>query len=99
MKKLGAVCCIALMLVALMPTTSQAVTTAEGRGGIGGFFVGCCLGLRVGADWNEGKDLHWRDLVRFVPYVNYVFGIWDGIECAQGMTTPDLAQRYGSNFY
>ncbi len=80
-------------------STGTAAEVAPGRGGIGGFFVGCCLGVRTGALWNEGKDLHWREYVRFVPYVNYVFGIWDGIECAQGITTEELQSRYGANFY
>ncbi len=98
MKKVGIVLCLVAVLFTLTPVTSQAAMK-EGRGGISGFFIGCCLGLRTGIVWNEGKDLHWRDLIRFIPYISIPFAIWDGIECAQGITTPELVQRYGSNFY
>jgi hypothetical protein len=28
-----------------------------------------------------------------------VFHIWDGIECAQGMTSHQFAEKYGTNWY
>lgn len=90
---------IVAALAVMMASTSVQAQLAPGRAGMGGFFVGCCLGLRTGVAWNEGKQLHWREMVRFIPYVGAVIGIWDGIECAQGLTSADLQQRYGSMFY
>ncbi len=72
---------------------------AEERGGVVGFFVGCCLGLRTGADWNDGKALHWRDWGRLIPYFNIYVGIIDGIDTSKGTTNADLQRRFGSTYY
>jgi hypothetical protein len=71
----------------------------SGRGGFMGFIAGCCFGIRTGAAYNEGKDIHWREWVMFIPFVNIVFTIMNGIEGMQGVTTSELAQQYGSSFY
>ncbi len=88
------------LIASILATTAvQAAALNNGRGGVGGFFVGCCLGLRTGAQWNEGKDLTGRELCRFIPVVSYFVGIWDGIDTAQGRTTVELQKLYPGNFY
>jgi hypothetical protein len=125
MKRVVAMLCVAALLLTLVPGPSSgaepakksppkiAATTKEKRGGIPAFFVGCCFGIREGTEWNEGKELHWREwipipfmLCSVIPYVGSViaeasgvFHIWDGIECAQGMTSHQFAEKYGTNWY
>ena len=97
MKKLGFVLLASAMLLAVpMHTQAQA---AGGRGGPVGFVVGCCFGVRTAAQWNDGKDLHFRDWGRIIPYVGVVFAIWDGIEGAQGTTTTSLQATYGAQYF
>jgi hypothetical protein len=94
---------IALSLAALtlglsaMPAAQAA--PAPGRGGIVSFFVGCCFGLRTGAAYNEGKDIHFREWCLLIPYVGVVFAIWNGIDGANGVTRADLNTKYPGNFY
>lgn len=89
-----------MMVMALGATLeSQAQEMQEGRGGIGGLLVGCCFGIRTTGQWNEGKDLHFRDWGRIIPLVNVVLAVWDGIQGYEGITTADLAAEYGSNYY
>lgn len=96
MKKLA----IALVMSALFMSSSlTAEAQYDGRGGIGGLLVGCCFGVRTAGAFNEGKDLHFREWARIIPYVGAIFAIWDGIEGAQGMTTTKLRQSYGAQFY
>lgn len=91
MKKVVSVCCLVALLCTLCPT---AVTAQEGRGGIVSFLVGCCLGIREGTEYNEGKDIHWREwlplaigiggmpvsmLVQGIPVVGQVIGLAIGI--------------------
>lgn len=90
---------VCLVLGAFLMGSVQSVEAYDGRGGIGGFFVGCCFGLRTAGAWNEGKDLHWREWCRLIPYAGIVFAIWDGVEGAQGITTSDLVAQHGANFY
>ncbi len=91
---------IVMATVAMLAgATATSEATAQGRGGIGGLLVGCCFGIRTAGEWNEGKDLHWREWGRLIPYAGIVFFIWDGVEGAQGITTSDLAEQYGANFY
>ena len=97
MKKI-IVAALAMLILATSVNVSSAAAV-EGRGGIGGFLIGCCYGLRVGTEWNEGKDPHWREWLRIVPIVNVVIAIWDGIECSQGMTSHEFAAKYGTNWY
>ncbi len=85
-----------LLMAVPMQTQAQA---ASGRGGLIGFVVGCCFGLRTVGQFNEGKDLHFRDWGRIIPYVGAVFAIWDGIEGAQGTTTTSLQATYGAQYF
>jgi len=89
---------VASTLLLAVPMQAQA-QAASGRGGPIGFVVGCCFGVRTAAQWNEGKDLHFRDWGRIVPYVGAVFAIWDGIEGAQGTTTATLQTTYGLQYF
>jgi len=95
MKKL-----IAGLLVAVMVLGTVApVQAGEGRGGVMGFIAGCCFGVRAGGDYNEGKEIVWREWVRLIPYVGLVFAIWDGIDGANGVTRADYAETYGSTYF
>jgi len=71
----------------------------ENRGGLMGFIAGCCFGIRAGAAYNDGKEIHWREWVGLIPYVNIVFYIWNGVDGANGMTTSDYVKKYGAAFY
>ncbi len=92
-KMLGAV--VALLMAGLM--SAEAVN--PNRGGVMGFIAGCCFGVRTGAAYNDGKDLHWREWVLLIPYANIVFAIWNGVDGANGMTTSDYAAKYGATYY
>lgn len=95
MKKIIVASVVALLMLGALP---QAEVEA-GRGGIGGLLVGCCFGIRTTGEWNEGKDLHFRDWGRLIPFVNIVLAVWDGIQGFEGITTADLAAQYGANYY
>ncbi|MBU0677631.1 MAG: hypothetical protein KJ626_05910 [Verrucomicrobia bacterium] len=90
---------IALIAVVLLTSTGPMVQAGEGRGGFMGFIAGCCFGIRTGGAYNEGKEVHWREWVMLIPVAGIVFAVWNGIEGAQGVTTSELADRYGSMFY
>lgn len=91
---------IAVLLLALMVLSSVApAVMAHESGGIGGGFMGCCFGIRSGAAYNDGKVIYWRDWIRLIPYVNIVFAIIDGVDGAKGITTAELANKYGSLYY
>jgi hypothetical protein len=96
MKKLIA-CGMAALVLAMSAGSASAVN--ESRGGLMGFIAGCCFGIRAGGEYNEGKEIHWREWVGLIPYVNIVFAIWNGVDGANGMTTSDYAKKYGSAFY
>lgn len=97
MKKLIAgIVAVALICCAVAPSAQAA---EKGRGGIGGFFAGCCLGLRAGAAYNDGMAIHWREWTPLIPYVGIVFAVWNGIDGANGLTTADFAEQYGSEYY
>jgi len=72
---------------------------AKGRGGFMGFIAGCCFGPRTAAAYNDGKEVHWRQWLRLIPYAGIIFAVWDGIDGAQGVTTGDYAEKYGATFY
>ena len=99
MKKFAAICCMIMLVTALTPTQSEAKNENRQPGGAAGFFVGCCMGLRVGTEWNEGADLHWREWAVLIPYVGGIFAIWNGVDCASGITAHDWAQANGANWY
>ena len=91
---------ISLMVgVVLAGSTLTASAMNENRGGMMGFIAGCCFGIRAGAAYNDGKEIHWREWVLLIPVANIGFAIWNGIDGANGMTTADYVKKYGSTFY
>ena len=98
MRKYVVMCFAAVMLLSLCPTQSQALVQRE-PGGIPAFFVGCCFGIRVGTEWNDGADLHWREWIMLVPYVNIVIGVWNGADCYSGIGARDWAAKNGANWF
>ena len=91
------VCVMAAVMLAM--SVGSAPAEAQGRGGFMGFIAGCCFGIRAGAAYNDGKEIHWREWCGLIPYVGIVFAIWNGIDGANGVTTADYAKKYGSSFY
>ena len=96
MRKITASLLVALMLAA---STVSAAPTGSGRGGFMGFIGGCCFGLRCGAAYNDGKEIHWREWLTIIPYAGIIFSIWNGIDGANGRTSADFASQYGSTYY
>ena len=92
---LGIVLVLVFTASMLVPLTARAQNASEGTGGATAFFVGCCFGLRVGTQWNEGVDLHWREWATIIPG----FSIWNGIDCLNGLTGHEFAEQYGANWY
>lgn len=88
-----------VLIMAFMVVTPRAAVAGEGRGGFMGFISGCCFGIRAAGDYNEGKEIHWREWCMLIPGVGFVFAIWNGIDGANGVTTAELAQQYGSMYY
>ena len=107
MRKVIAVVCVVALCCTLVPASAPAAPSSREPGGFVSFLVGCCWGLRVGTEFNEGRNLHWREWVPYacaiVPYIGSVamgvFKIWDGVQCAKGMTTKEFAEKYGANWY
>lgn len=83
----------------LLGSASSSLAVNEQRGGLMGFIAGCCFGIRTGAQYNDGKEVHWRQWCRLIPYVGGIFAIWDGIDGANGMQTSDYVKKYGAVFY
>ena len=92
---------VAMILVVLMAFFAfvPAGMAAQNSGGIEGFLIGCCFGVRSSAAHNDGKDLHWREWIRIIPLANIVGLVFDAVDGMNGMTTKDLANQYGSNYY
>lgn len=99
MKKWIAGLMVLTMVAFTFAPTVQAKTADKGRGGVMGFIAGCCFGMRAGADYNDGKEICWREWVMLVPYVNIVFAIWNGVDGANGVTRADYAEQYGSTYF
>lgn len=87
---------VAFMAVAISPAQAA---KGEGRGGVMGFIAGCCFGMRAGSDYNDGKEIHWREWCHLIPYVGIVFMIWDGVDGANGVTRAQYAEQYGSTYF
>ena len=98
-KALGMALALTLVVALLAPISAQAVDNTREPGGAKAFLVGCCLGLRVGTEWNEGADFHWREWGTLIPYAGVVFSIWNGVDCAKGLTAHQFAEEYGTNWY
>ncbi len=90
---------LSLAVLMLVGSVSPIMAAERGRGGVVGFFVGCCFGIRTGAAYNDGKQLHWRDWAPIIPYVGFIFSLWNGFDCGSGMTTQQLATQYGAIYY
>ena len=97
MKKL--VASLLVVLFVLIAFAPAAVAANSDRGGFLGFIVGCCFGIRSGAAYNDGKDLHWREWALLIPFVGWVVGILNGIDGANGVTTKELAAKFGATYY
>ena len=95
-KKLAGILLVAVLLAGSVPLASA---VNPNRGGLMGFIAGCCFGIRAGAAYNDGKEIHWREWVSLIPYANIVFAIWNGFDGANGMTTDDYVKKYGAAFY
>lgn len=90
---------VVLMLLLAAAPAAEAAAKGKGRGGFMGFIAGCCFGVRAGSAYNDGKELHFREWCTIIPYVGIIFSIWNGIDCAKGTTTADLARQYGASYY
>ncbi|MDA3797465.1 MAG: hypothetical protein PF692_00070 [Kiritimatiellae bacterium] len=97
MKKALIVLAVAMLSISVF--TQSAVAQEKGRGGAMGFIAGCCFGIRAAGAYNDGKEIQWREWCTLIPYVSIVFSIWNGVDGMQGVTTADLAEKYGSIYY
>ncbi len=98
-KVIGMVLTLTLVASLLTPLTAQALNTNRQPGGATAFFVGCCFGLRVGTEWNKGADMHWREWGTIIPLAGLFIAIWNGIDCASGMTAHEFAEQNAANWY
>ena len=96
MKKL--VASLLVVLFVLMAVAPAAVA-GGGEGGFMGFIAGCCFGIRSGSAYNDGKDLHWREWALLIPFVGLVVSIMNGMDGMNGMTTKDMAAKFGAMYY
>jgi len=96
MKIVASVLIVLFMLLAFAPAVSA---VNPNRGGFMGFIAGCCFGIRAGAAYNDGKELHWREWCTIIPLVGLVVGIMNGFTCSSGTTTSELAKQYGAVYY
>ena len=88
---------IAMFLVALMVLFAIApATMAHQPGGIAGGLIGCLSGVRTSAAY---KVISWRDWIRWIPIASIVFAVIDGVDGASGITSAQLADKYGSLYY
>ena len=90
---------VALVLVIVCGMATSAPAMNEQRGGVMGFVAGCCFGIRSGAAYNDGKEMHWRQGVRLVPFLGVFFALWDGFDGANGFQASDYAKKYGTIYY
>lgn len=98
MKRVALICCTVVLLLSLFPARASAKVDRY-PGGATAFLVGCCWGIREGSEWNEGADMHWREWAMVVPVVNVVVGIWNGLDCYNGITAREWAEKNGANWY
>jgi hypothetical protein len=98
-KVIGAVLALTLVASLMMPVTASALNKNRQPGGAVAFFVGCCFGVRVGTEWNEGSGLHWREWGTIIPVAGLFIAIWNGIDCASGITAHEFAEQNAANWY
>lgn len=96
MRKIAIVCLTAVLSFGFLNLETSADT---GRGGVMGFVAGCCFGPRAMLDYNDGKEIHWREWGRIIPIISIVFAVWDGVEGMNGVTRSQFVAEYGSTFY
>lgn len=96
MKKLALVAVVAALVAG---TAAPTFAVNAQRGGVMGFIAGCCFGIRSGAAYNDGKEIHWREWIMLVPIANIVCTVWNGIDGMNGMTSKDYATQYGNAYY
>ncbi len=53
----------------------------------------------VAPEWNDGAELHWREWTPLIPYVGFIFSVWNGLDCYNGMTAHQWAEKNGANWY
>lgn len=99
MKKVTAILLVAMLLMAVCAPMVQAKVANRKPGGVPGFLCGCCLGLRTGLEWNDGAELHWREWAPVIPWVGFIFSIWNGLDCYGGTTPKQWAEQNGANWY
>ncbi len=99
MKKIVTFCLLVTLIVGICPSVTDAAHSRREPGGVQAFFIGCCLGLRIGLEWNEGADVHWREWCMLIPGVSAVMAVWSGMDCAKGMTAHQWANQNGANWY
>ena len=91
---------VAFVLVMVMALFAFVPSGVAGEsGGIEGFLIGCCFGIRSGAAHNDGKDLHWREWIRIIPLASIVGAVFDAVDGMNGTSSKDLANQYGANYY
>ncbi len=88
-----------LVIGMLLGSVGSSLAVNTQRGGLMGFIAGCCFGIRSGAAYNDGREIHWREWVMLVPVANIVCSICNGIDGANGMQTSAYAKQYGSIYY
>ena len=88
-----------IALAAVVTTGAFAQETAHPGGGLMGGIAGCCFGVRAAADYNDGKEIAVREWLQFVPIVNIVIMVMNGIDGYNGVTRADYQAKYGTRYF
>ena len=88
-----------IAIIALATVVSAGAFAEQARGGLMGGVAGCCFGIRAAADYNDGKEISVREWLQFVPLVNIVITIMNGIDGYNGITRADLQQKYDARYF
>ena len=95
MKKLIAIIALAMVV----STGAFAQEPAHPAGGLMGGVAGCCFGIRAAADYNDGKEISIREWLQFVPVVNWVIMVMNGIDGYNGVNRAELQSKYGARYF
>ena len=87
------------VLAAVCTVGAYAQEVNRQPGGIVPGIIGCCFGIRAAADYNGGKELHWREFGRLIPVFGLVCAVMDFIDGNNGLTREDIRKNYGSSFF
>lgn len=82
-----------------MAVPSVQADTASNRGGFVGGIIGCCFGIRAAGDYNEGKDIHFMEWGRLIPFVDIYVLVCNFLDGYNGLTTKDLQTKYGATYF